>query len=338
MKHENISCDSKFGLSFLRIIATFSVIVIHVAGPLVVRFSQIPNFEWHVANFYDSVSRYSVPVFFMISGALILRKDYELFDFLKRRFGKIIIPFLFWSLLYSLLNRYVFNDDSFSVVKIIRDVFYGSMYHLWFVYALLGVYLTVPVLRRWIKNAPQKEILYVLIIWMITIMLTIPKLNIYFPKIDFIYFSGFIGYFILGYYLSLFKFPKKLSLILIFLGSLITIVGTYYFTEKNSKFYYYFYEYLCLNTLMVSSGFFLLFNRIQCNKPKIKSFMLHLNGTCFGIYLMHPLLLQLFELIGFNVNITNSVISILLIAFTCFLVCGGVVFSIKKLKYGHLIT
>jgi surface polysaccharide O-acyltransferase-like enzyme len=338
MKDENISFDSNFGLSILRIMATFSVIVIHVSGPLVVKFSDILIFEWRVANFYDSISRYSVPTFFMISGALLLGKDYELLDFLKKRFRKIIIPFLFWSLLYSLLNRYAFTSEPFSVVKIIRDIFYGSKYHLWFVYALLGVYLTVPVLRSWIKNAPQKEILYVLIIWMITIILTIPKLNIYFPKIDFTYLSGFIGYFILGYYLSLFKFEKKLSVILIFLGSLITIVGTYYFTERNNKFYYYFYEYLCFNTLMVSSGVFMLFNRLQCNKPKVIYFVLQFNTTCFGIYLMHPLLLQLFGLIGFDVSIFNPIISILLVALVCFLSCAALVFSFKKLKYGHLIA
>lgn len=338
MKQENATVQSQFGLSFLRILATFSVIVIHVSGPLIIKFGKVSMFDWHVANFYDSISRYSVPVFFMISGALLLGKDYQLAEFLKKRFGKIIIPFLIWSLLYSLLNRYVYREESFNIIKVIKDIFYGSKYHLWFVYTLLGVYLTVPVLRRWIKNAPEKEILYVLIIWLITLTLTIPNLNIYFPKIDFTYFSGFIGYFILGYYLSLFKFKKMLSLILIFLGSLITILGTYYFTVKYDKFYYYFYEYLCLNTLMVSSGVFMLFNRLHCNQPKIRSIVLHLNTTCFGIYLMHPLLLQLFGLIGFEVSIFNPIISILLVGLVCFISCSAIVYGLKKLKYGHLIA
>lgn len=335
MKEETVTFQTQFGLSFLRILATFSVIIIHVSALLVEKYGKIPLFDWQVANFYDSISRYSVPVFFMISGALLLGKDYELMDFLKKRFGKIILPFLFWSVLYSILNRYVFNYDSFNLIKIMRDVFYGSKYHLWFVYALLGVYLTVPVLRRWIKNAPQKEILYVLIIWIITLTLTIPNLKIYFPKIDFTYFSGFIGYFILGYYLSLFKFKKSLSLFLILLGSVITIMGTYYYTVKYNKFYYYFYEYLCLNALMVSSGIFMLFNKLQCNNLKVNTFVVQLNAACFGIYLMHPLVLQLFRLIGFDENITTPVLSVFLVSLACFLLCFVVIHYFKKLKFSN---
>ncbi|ALJ04596.1 hypothetical protein APS56_05335 [Pseudalgibacter alginicilyticus] len=58
----------QFGLSFLRILATFSVIFIHVSVPLVVKFGKISTIDWHVANFFDSMSRYAVPMFFMISG------------------------------------------------------------------------------------------------------------------------------------------------------------------------------------------------------------------------------------------------------------------------------
>lgn len=72
---------NNFGLSILRIMATFSVIIIHVSGPLVVKYGQISNFDWNIANFFDSISRYSVPMFFIISGALLLKKDYNLKDF-----------------------------------------------------------------------------------------------------------------------------------------------------------------------------------------------------------------------------------------------------------------
>ena len=122
--------QKKFGISILRIIATFSVIVIHVSGPLVVKYGQISNFDWNIANFYDSISRYSVPMFFMISGALLLNKDYQLKDFLKKRLGKIALPFLFWSIFYSLFNRYALDDELFNIGKIVKDVFYGSEYHM----------------------------------------------------------------------------------------------------------------------------------------------------------------------------------------------------------------
>lgn len=329
----------QFGISFLRILATFSVIVIHVSGPLVVKFGDISFFDWHVANFFDSISRYAVPMFFMISGALLLGKDYELKDFLRRRFGKILPPFLIWSLFYSLFNRYVLTDEVFNVSKVVKDIFYGSEYHLWFVYALLGVYLMVPILRKWIKYTSQKEILYLLVIWLLTLIVRIPNANIYFPKIDLTYFSGFLGYFVLGYYLSKLEFRKKIiPVFLIVFGVTITIVGTWFFTIKNTLFYAYFYEYLSLNTLMVSVGVFLLFNKMTVSSKKLNSFVFKLNTCCFGIYLIHPFVLKLFRLIGYDVYILNPIISVPIIALLCFLFSFFTIACFRKLKFGYLIS
>jgi surface polysaccharide O-acyltransferase-like enzyme len=336
---KNNSFQTPFGISFLRILATLSVIVIHVSGPLVVKFGEISSFDWNVANFFDSISRYSVPVFFMISGSLLLGQDYGFIEFLKKRLGKILPPFLFWSLMYSILNRYVFSSEIFNVSKVVKDMFYGSEYHLWFIYTLIGVYLFTPILQKWIKNALQKEILYVLIIWILTLIIDIPGLKIYFPRIDFSYFSGFLGYFVLGYYLKQYSAKEKLIPVLfVILGVLITILGTYIFTVKNAKFYYYFYEYLNLNTLMVSSGVFLLFKKMEISNKKINSIVINLNQCCFGIYLIHPLVLKLFKLSGLDVYVLSPVVSILIVSIVCFLLCFFIISCLKKLKYGYLIS
>lgn len=324
---KNNSVQTQFGISFLRILSTLSVIIIHVSAPLVVKFGEISFFDWEIANIYNSVSRYSVPVFFMISGSLLLNKDYELIYFLKKRFGKVVFPFLFWSLVYSLSNRYVFSSEVFSISKVVKDIFYGSEYHLWFVYVLIGGYLFRPILQKWIENTSEKEILYFLMIWGVTLIVSIPGFEIYFPKINLSYFSGFIGYFVLGYYLNQFWIRGRLiSVLMVIIGALITIIGTSVFTVKSGKWYYYFYEYLNFNTLLVASGVFLLFNKIVV-----------LNQCCFGIYLIHPLVLKLFELIDFNVYLATPIISILLVSLICFIVCYFIVFIVKKIKYEYLI-
>jgi len=336
---ENNSYQTHFGISSLRILATLSVIVIHVSGPLVVKFGEISSFDWNVAIFFDSISRYSVPVFFMISGFLLLGQDYGFREFLKKRLGKIVPPFLFWSLMYSVLNRYVFSSEIFNVSKVVKDIFYGSEYHLWFIYALIGVYLFTPILQKWIKYASQKEVLYVLIIWVLTLIIEVPGLKIYFPRIDLSYFSGFLGYFVLGYYLKQYNAKEKLIPVLfVIFGGLITILGTYFFTIKNAKVYFYFSEYLNLNTLMVSSGIFLLFKKIEISNKRINSIVFKLNEYCFGIYLIHPLALDLFALIGLDVYIVSPIISILMVSIVCFLFCFFIVSCFKKLKYGYLIS
>jgi len=339
VKDANVTYQTQFGLSFLRILATFSVIIIHVSAPLVVRFGEISFFDWNVANFFDSISRYSVPMFFMISGSLLLSKDYGIVGFLKKRLGKIVPPFLFWSLIYSLFNRYVLNNELLVITKVVKDIFYGSEYHLWFIYALIGVYLITPILRKWIKSASQKEILYVLVIWILTLIIGIPGMRIYFPKIDLSYFSGFLGYFVLGYYLKQFGTKEKFIPVLsILLGVIITISATYIFTIKNGKFYEYFYEYLSLNALFVASGIFLLFNKMTNSNERINSIVFKLNQSCFGIYLIHPLVLKLFALISFDVYILSPIISILIVSLTCFLFCFFIISCFKKLKYGYLIS
>lgn len=330
---------TNFGISILRILATFSVIIIHVSGPLVVKFGKISNFDWNVANFYDSISRYAVPVFFMISGSLLLGREFETKDFLKNRLGKILPPFLFWSLFYSLFNRYVLSNETFDISKVVRDIFYGSEYHLWFVYALIGVYLIFPIFQKWIHLSKKNDVRYFLIIWAVTLFLTIPGIAIYFPKINLSYFSGFLGYFILGFYLKKHaKSQKWISCLLILTGVSITILGTYYFSNKNNKFYDYFYEYLSLNALMVSIGVFLLFNKIENISDKIKPIVSKLNESSFGIYLIHPLVIYVLVLLGMDTYFVNPIIGILMISLACFLISFIVIFIIKKIKFGHLIA
>ncbi|WP_248723502.1 acyltransferase [Seonamhaeicola sp. ML3] len=340
MKGKIISAsENQFGISLLRIISTISVIIIHVSGPLVVQYGEISQFKWNVANVFDSFSRYSIPMFFMISGALLLNRDYNLKDFLKKRFIKILPAFLVWSLVYSIANRYFFNNEIFDLKKVFRDIFYGSEYHLWFVYVLLGLYLFTPILRPWIKNATSKNVLYVLGVWVVTLFAAIPVLNNYLPKIDLAYFSGFIGYFILGFYLTNWNTKSRLMAVLAIVSGLsITVLGTYFMTIRNGGFYDFFYEYLSLNALMVSYGVFVSLNKIKPSNIRVNRISNIVSQCCYGIFLMHPLVLKLFNLIGFNVYLMNPLLSIALVSVTCFLTCFIIVFGLRQLKIGYLIS
>jgi len=331
--------ETNFGISILRILATLSVIIIHVSGPLVVKIGKISNYDWNVANFYDSISRYAVPIFFMISGSLLLGRQFEIKDFLKNRLGKIIPPFLFWSLLYSLVNRYVYTNEPFNLAKITKDVFYGSEYHLWFVYSLIGIYLITPIFQKWIGFSKKEDITYFLIVWIFTLILSIPGANIYFPKINLTYFSGFLGYFILGYYLKNYvRNQNWISYVLILIGVLITVFGTYYFSFKHNKFFDYFYDYISINTLLVSVGVFLLFSKIENLNEKAKPIVAKLNECSFGIYLIHPFVLTAFSILGITALFTNPIFGILILSLACFSLSFIVIFIIKKIKFGHLIA
>ncbi|MCK0180161.1 acyltransferase family protein [Flavobacteriaceae bacterium S0862] len=335
--------ENQLGIAFLRVLATFSVIVIHVSAPILGEYGNISLFDWNLGNAFDSSNRYSVPMFFMISGALLLNKDYTLKEFFKKRFIKILPPFIFWSLVYSIYKRFVIGNEQSGVLdsvdKITRDIFYGSEYHLWFVFVLLGIYLLTPIIRKWVKQASSKEVAFFLSIWLFTIVYRIPGLSIYFPKVELMYFSGYLGYFVLGYYLLNVDFKNKfIPISSIVLGILITSVGTYYFTEKNNKLFSYFYEFLSINALMVATGVFLLFKNFSTKNETLKHTFVTLSSCCFGIYLVHVLILELLELYGFYWSMFTPIVSVPLVSFLCFILSFASIYFIKKVKYGKLIT
>ena len=87
-------------ISNLRFVALLGVIILHTSAVLLAQFGKVPLADWLTADVYNALVRFSVPVFVMITGALNLATDYKPADFLKKRLVRIVIPFLFWSLVY----------------------------------------------------------------------------------------------------------------------------------------------------------------------------------------------------------------------------------------------
>ena len=87
-------------LDSLRALATIGVILIHISSPLV-NMTWSKNMPyWWVGNVADSLVRFAVPVFLMLSGATMLGKEYSLTDFYKKRFLRVFLPFVFWLGMY----------------------------------------------------------------------------------------------------------------------------------------------------------------------------------------------------------------------------------------------
>ena len=100
-----------FYYDFLRAFAIIAVIICHVDfyfGPIAFPTEEILRMTFH------DIGRIGVPIFLMISGALLLNRDYpSLGDFLKRRFARIIYPFIFWMILITLTNFYFHKPYSY---------------------------------------------------------------------------------------------------------------------------------------------------------------------------------------------------------------------------------
>ncbi|WCO02759.1 acyltransferase [Psychroserpens ponticola] len=327
----------------LRAVATIAVILLHVSAPILYKYGKVSNTDWHIGNFFDGIVRWCVPIFFMITGALLLNEDYKLKVYLKKRFFRIIPPFIFWSLVYILYDHFTkTNSDTtlFAFLEtLLTKLLNGSKFHLWFVYVLLGLYLVIPILRKWIKNASRNEILYFLMIWFCTIIFSIPYLKAYIPNINLDYFAGYIGYLVLGYFLSKIEYNKQLiPFLFIIIGCTITILGTIYITEKNHKFDNLFYSYLSLNVLLSSTGVFLLFKNTEFRHKHFNKLMTVISDHSYGIYLIHILILILLKNIGINWNTIHPLIGIPFTTCICALISLLIIFVLRKVKFGNYIS
>jgi surface polysaccharide O-acyltransferase-like enzyme len=146
-------------------------------------------------------------LFIMISGYLLLSmQPTGILPFLKRRLWKLILPLVFWGAFYILWNGE--NPDGLvkAVKFIARSLYTGEVeFHLWFLYAFLGLYLFVPVLQIFLKSARESDVWYIVVVWFLVVPLSSLAYMIS-GRMNALgglgYFSSFLGPFLLGYLLG----------------------------------------------------------------------------------------------------------------------------------------
>lgn len=245
-----------------------------------------------------------VPLFFMISGALLLNREYTLKDFFKRRFTRILVPFIFWMIITLILDYFLLG---FSTKKLLK-IFLGEQRYTWFIWAMMGIYLIMPVINSFVKQYGIKGVEYFLGIWFVTIILN--TLGLYpFYQMELTYFAGFIGFPILGYWLANKKF-KISDKTLIFLGFILyfAFLAMNWYC-KGHKLYTTDSAYLSIFVVVASAGIFLAFKSISTysdknrqsiiarihdkfeNRP-LGKYVMSLSLCSYGIYFINSLLFE----------------------------------------------
>ncbi|NDW12741.1 hypothetical protein D0T50_07540 [Bacteroides sp. 214] len=342
--------EKKKWIDCLRVLATFCVIVLHVSAPLLDQYGDISNFDWWVGNIYDGSTRFSVPLFLLITGALILPQTYSSMTmFFKKRFSRVVLPFAFWSFIYimqsllALLRNSEITDTNGVIHFFIMQIKEGASFHLWYIYLILGLYLFFPIINKWIKNSNRNEILYFIVLWSIITISNLSTLNQMIPNIELRYFSGYIGVPIIGYYLITTTFNRKkaiyTSLTLITIGTLMTLIGTFFVTKQNNKFIHSFYEYLTPNVILTAVGVFMLFKHYTppLNK-KITSAIFFFSKYSYGIYLVHILVRWYLFKIGISYAFVAPIVGIPITSILCFVISAFIVWGINKVPYGKYIS
>ena len=336
-------------ISNLRVIATVCVVLLHVASSVLYKYNQVPNSHWWIGNVYDSFARFSVPLFLMITGALLLGNQHSYPIFLKRKVIRILFPFAFWTAVYIIYN--FIEPPQFSgkletqtnfdwIIQQIRD---GSSYHLWYVYMLIGFYITIPLLNKLIIGVKKKFLFLFLILWVIFITFSTSKNSAYNFEWNLWYILGYLGYLVLGYYLSIINTKHKIVTILagfvFFIGVFITAYGTFYFTETDGFFHKLYYSYLTPNVLLMTASIFVLMKNANINLSGVlKKPRDLIDKHSYGIYLSHILVLNYLIMYGVDWDLIHPLIGIPLTAIITLIGSVASVYLIRKIPFGKYIS
>lgn len=319
VKHRDLHYD------ILRVLACFMVIITH---------SPLPHEGWN-GSLLAGLSYFCTPcigLFFMISGALLLNKQYqEGFDtrlFLKKRFARILWPTLFWFAVGYILSYCGIKNSEIAI--------------LWFMFTLAGLYLLTPILYRWVSLAEKKEIIFYLLIW--TLSLCYPFLNLFVTLHHgttswIYYFYGYAGYFILGYYLA--KYGIRRSFAIGMLVSFVLISLTFpilsYIYHWQLNLYTYFW-YLSPSVVLQCIFWWIIMKRISHIFEPLRGCIEFVSKHSFGIYLLHVLVLRTFLWKLSWIQSLTGPTQIVICVILTFVISFMLSWLISKLRIGKFIV
>lgn len=265
-------------LDYIRVLACILILFIHS-----------PNKQINIwVSIYNYITVPGIGLFFMVSGALLFPVHEPLDIFLRKRLSKIVFPLIFWSLFYITIKLIWGEMKLTELPGSLLEILYTSSASgiLWFLYTLIGLYFFIPIISKWLEYAKQQELLYFLGLWGITLTLSYLQIK----TSLFSCFYGYMGYMILGYYLS--KHPLKLNYILM---GIITLVVSgilpmlFYFNILSGVENNMLYNYLTINVAWLCILYYTLLQRWNFKNHKIVN---QLSIMSFGIYLIHIFIIR----------------------------------------------
>lgn len=318
-------------VDLLRVLACFMVVFSHSCDAFVAQFDA-DRASFLTGVFGGSLMRASVPLFVMMTGVLLLPvgQGYDLVSFYRKRIGRILPPLVFWSVALPLLMYAYFNYTNpstcnpqvavggYTVQQLVQRI-YTFVFNfnfdttpLWYLYMLIGLYLLMPVLNAWLVQASQRELKVVLGLWVVSLFL--PYLKMLAPVLGyqgnygnmellgmcdwniygtFYYFSGFVGYLVLAYYLKQYplqwSWSKMLAIMIpLFVAGYAITAGGYILTQEHFPGNYAYLEIVWyfngINVFMMTLPLFAI---VQKMAVRSRRWLSRLASLAFGIYLCH---------------------------------------------------
>lgn len=325
----NISYD------VIRAVAIFFVVCIHSMG-LVNDAVRTGDSVANIVNAIGGVIYCGVPLFVMLSGALLLGKEEPSTMFFKKRLPRVLIPFLFWSVVVGAILFYQEGGRSiggFLLYDLKGIATSGVHFIYWYVYMILGLYFLTPVLRAIVNGKDGKRVLA----YFCVLTFVVSVFGEVFPSVYLI--SHWVSmnvdmlfYYMMGYLLatainSQYKSYNYKRLFLVFF--LILYVANTFARYKGVKI-----PGLAMVLSLSLFGFLMTLN-MSSNKV-VRLTVQMVSKYSYGIYLSHFMLISVLV----KTQIPDAIplfVEPLLMAVTVLVVETAMMFVFDKLRLGKIV-
>ncbi|HSV49896.1 MAG TPA: acyltransferase family protein, partial [Candidatus Acidoferrales bacterium] len=301
-------------VDLIRAIAMVGVLLLHAAGRFPItpqeinQLSTLDFLRWSVVDVYQSVAvPLGVPLFLMLTGALLLQpqKKDTLTVFFKKRWTRIGWPSVFWTSAYFAWD-FLVQSIPFTAGAIAQGILNGAYTQMWYLYLLVGLYLLTPIMRIFISHADEGMIKYFILIWIlgVAILPFLELFSVYRLNSNVFALTGYVGFFVLGSFLSTVHARRRTLAFFLVLGIALTAVGTYSMAAMGiGNSMYFFQQYFSPTVILAAVAAFLLLMTIQPATPKadgrsskIQKLIKCISVNTLGIFFIHVMIIESIQL------------------------------------------
>ncbi|MDO4987065.1 MAG: acyltransferase [Candidatus Saccharibacteria bacterium] len=350
---KSTSSNRFFYISLLNLISALAVVLLHANGAF---WHYRNSHTWTVNCLIECLGYFAVPIFFMLSGITLIdyQDRYSTKTFLRKRFTKTVIPYIFWNL-FALFFWNVLQDKNYSTNPL--DVYNGIVSQkyiniFWFFPALFSIYLAIPLFASISKEKRLKIFRYLVIVGVVvnTFIPFIINIIKYFFNISIIWpfnlsvVAGYLIFPVLGYLLHQHNFTKRERIVVYefaLLGFLLHFIGTFILSRQDNSIVSLFKGYTNIPALLYASGIFVFFKTAANSKflQKIKKPLLALQKYSFAFYLTHFFVMFYIARLLERFSIDSESLIYIPISFLGTIIgCTLITFLIRKIpKIGKII-
>ena len=289
-------------LDLIKVLACIGVVLLHTT---MIGFKDTGS--WNLLAYLYYLGTYSIPLFFMVNGYLLLGKKEITYPYILQKVKWILITVSSWNIIVWLLKRdFAVNPIKKIVGSLLQK---GYFFQFWFFGALILIYLCLPILKKILNS--KRSYLYILSsLVTIGFVFELANMVLQMPLQSYVIQTfrlwTWFFYYILGGFLAQFSLDtlkkcfrswmKEITVVLLFASPLILFMLAKYI--HHNLFAEYFYDSIFVK--VVSLGTFLTVLTFDLNTDKNR-WIIYLSNQTMGIFVIHTYVMKVWEKsVGFS--------------------------------------